>query len=101
MGIKLGQNKKVSIGPKDDPVRSKHVALTILSLLIKYTVCDEISTSYTLVKLGLSREGKNTDWGYLRTGCLEEYLDIRGMKGQEARETCIMRSFMICTLHQI
>jgi len=28
-------------------------------------------------------------------------LDLRGRKGQETGEDCIMRSFMTCTLHHI
>jgi hypothetical protein len=32
---------------------------------------------------------------------LGEYLDLRGMKLQEGEENCIMRSSIICTLHQI
>jgi hypothetical protein len=39
-------------------------------------------------------------WGYLRTGCWGEYLDIRG-KWQEAGENCIMRSSVICTLQRL
>jgi hypothetical protein len=31
---------------------------------------------------------------------LREYLDLRGRKGQEAEEDCIMRSFITYTLHQ-
>jgi hypothetical protein len=53
------------------------------------------------VKPGLSRFGKNIDWGCLRTGCLGEYLDLRGMKWQEVGENCIMRSCMVCTLHPV
>jgi hypothetical protein len=30
--------------------------------------------------------------------CQGEYLDLRGRKQLEVRETCIMRSFIICTL---
>jgi hypothetical protein len=36
--------------------------------------------------------------GCLRTGCWGEYLDLRGT---EAGENCIMRSFVIFTVHQI
>jgi hypothetical protein len=52
-------------------------------------------------KADLSHEGKNTDWRCFRTGCFGEYLDLRGMKWQEGGENCIMRSSIICTLHQI
>jgi hypothetical protein len=31
--------------------------------------------------------------------CCEEYLERKGWKWQEAGEDCIMRSFIICTLH--
>jgi hypothetical protein len=55
------------------------------------------------VNLGLSRWGKNMpDWGCLRTGCWGEHLDLRGRKWwQEAREDCIMRSFITCSFHQL
>jgi hypothetical protein len=53
------------------------------------------------VKLGLTHDGKNIDWGCLRTGCWGEYLDLRGRKWREAGEDCIMRSFITCTLHHI
>jgi hypothetical protein len=53
------------------------------------------------VKPGLSHYGKNIDWGCLKTGCLGEYLDLRGMKWQEVGEKCIMRSCMICTLSPV
>jgi hypothetical protein len=36
---------------------------------------------------------------FLRTGCWGEYLDLRGRKCREAEEDCIMRSFIIFTLH--
>jgi hypothetical protein len=36
-----------------------------------------------------------------RLRVLWEYLDLRGMKWQEARENCITGNFIICTLHQI
>jgi hypothetical protein len=47
------------------------------------------------------RAGKKIGWRYLRTGCWEEYLDLRSRKWQEAGEDCIMRSFITYTLHQI
>jgi hypothetical protein len=53
------------------------------------------------MKLDVSHEGKNTDWGYLRTGCKGEYLDLRGRKWQEAGEDCIMRSFITFAIYQI
>jgi hypothetical protein len=49
------------------------------------------------VKLDRSHRGKNADWGCLRTWCLGEYLDLRGMKWQEAGENYIKRS-AICLL---
>jgi hypothetical protein len=52
-------------------------------------------------KLGLSVWRENTDWGCLRTGCSGEYMDLRGMQWQKVGENCIMRSFMVRTLHQI
>jgi hypothetical protein len=39
---------------------------------------------------------KNGDWGCLEAECSGEYLDLK----REAREDCITRSFIICTLHQ-
>jgi hypothetical protein len=42
-----------------------------------------------------------THWKCVRTGCWGEYLKLRGRKWQEAREDCIMRSFVTCTLRQI
>jgi hypothetical protein len=44
--------------------------------------------------------GRNADRGCLTTGRWGEYLDPRGMKWHEAGENCIMRSFIICTLHK-
>jgi len=44
----------------------------------------------------LSHKGKNIDWG-----CWGEYLDWWGRKWREAREECIMRSFITCMLHRI
>jgi hypothetical protein len=38
------------------------------------------------VKLGLLHEAKNTDWKCLRSECCGEYLDLRGMKWQEAKK---------------
>jgi len=52
------------------------------------------------VTWSLSRSGKNTDGGCLRTGCSGESLDLRGRKWQEAGEDCIMRSFITFMLHQ-
>jgi hypothetical protein len=37
----------------------------------------------------------------LRTGCWGGYSDPRGMKWQEIREDCMMRSFITCTLLQV
>lgn len=37
----------------------------------------------------------------LRTGYIGEYLDLRGMKGLEAGEDCVMWCFIICTLQQM
>jgi len=56
---------------------------------------------YMAVKLGLSCWRRNIDWWCFRTGCWTEHLDLRWRKWQEAREDCIMRSIMTCTLHQI
>jgi hypothetical protein len=37
----------------------------------------------------------------MRTGYLDEYLDLRGRKLQEAGEDCIMRSFVTCMIQKI
>jgi hypothetical protein len=39
---------------------------------------------YMGAKQGLSLEEKNTDWEYLSSRCLVRYLNVRGMKWQEA-----------------
>jgi hypothetical protein len=41
------------------------------------------------------------DCGCLRTGCLGEYLDLRGIKWQEVGENCVIRSCMVCTLSPV
>jgi hypothetical protein len=41
------------------------------------------------IKTCLSRYGKNTDWGCLRTVCWGAYMDPGGMKWQEGEESCI------------
>jgi len=56
---------------------------------------------YTEETLALLYEGKNVDWGYLRTGCWREHLDLRRMKLQDAGGNCMMRGFIIFNLHQI
>jgi hypothetical protein len=43
------------------------------------------------VKVGLLHYGKNIDWGCLRTECWK-YLDLSGMKWQEAEESNTMES---------
>lgn len=37
----------------------------------------------------------------MRIGCLGDYLDLIWMKRQEARENCIIWSFIICTVPNI
>jgi hypothetical protein len=44
---------------------------------------------------------KSIDWGCLRTGFREEYLDLRGMRWRENEGTYTMRNFIICTHPQI
>jgi hypothetical protein len=44
----------------------------------------------------VSRDGKNTDPGYLRAACEENVLDLTAGKQKEARENCIRKSFIIC-----
>jgi hypothetical protein len=45
--------------------------------------------------------GRNINWGCLRTGRSGEYLGQRGMEWREGGESCITRSFIICTLRQV
>jgi hypothetical protein len=45
------------------------------------------------------RGEKNTDSGCLKTGCREEYSDLRVRMCQEPRGYYIMNSFIIC-IHQ-
>jgi len=53
------------------------------------------------VKLVLSHQGKNTDWGCPRTGYWGGYLGLRGRKWRAVGEHYIMRSCITCTLHKI
>jgi hypothetical protein len=53
-----------------------------------------------VVKLGVLLK-RNIDWGYMRIGCREEYLDLKEKKQHKNRENYIMMSFIICTLYQI
>jgi len=39
--------------------------------------------SYMGATLRLSPRKRNTGWGYMRTGCWGEYLDLRGTKQQQ------------------
>jgi hypothetical protein len=48
-----------------------------------------------------SRWERNIDWGCLRTGSCEEYLNLRGMKWRENGGSCTVRNFVICTHPQI
>jgi len=48
------------------------------------------------VKPGRWHWGRNAGWGCLRIGCWE-YLDLRGTRWQGNGESCITRSWMICT----
>jgi hypothetical protein len=50
-----------------------YLSSNLLSNNIKMLFCTDM-------KHGLSHREKNTDWQCLRTGCLKEYLDPRGMK---------------------
>jgi len=49
------------------------------------------------VKLGLSHSGRNIGWECSRAGCWERYLGRYKGSGEDY----IMRSFKICTPHQI
>jgi hypothetical protein len=53
---------------------------------------------YMVVKLGLSLQGKNTDWLWLRTGCWEEYISTWETGLKRKPEDSINRSLTICTL---
>jgi hypothetical protein len=39
--------------------------------------------------------------GLLRTGCSGKYLNVKDGKERENGKYCIMRSFIICTLHAV
>jgi hypothetical protein len=52
-------------------------------------------------KLGLSPYGKEIDWECLGTRCWGEYLDLSERKCQEVGEYCVIKSSIICTLHQV
>jgi len=73
---------------------------TLYNTIKTYKTITSALSFCTGMKHGLSYEGKNTDWGCLRTGCQWGNLDIRQRKWQEVEEDCIMRSFITCTLHQ-
>jgi len=45
--------------------------------------------------------GRNAGWGCLRIGCWRKYLDLRGTTWQGNGESCITRSWMICTPYPI
>ena len=45
--------------------------------------------------------GRNAGWGCSRIGCWGEYLDLRGSRWQGNGESCITRSWMICTPYPI
>ena len=44
---------------------------------------------------------RKISWGYLITECLERYLGLRGTRWHNNEGDCIMRSFIICSRHQI
>jgi hypothetical protein len=53
-------------------------------------------------KLGLWYLGKNTDCGFLRTGCWGEYLDLRQIKWREVGEKlCIQELHNLCSYPSI
>jgi hypothetical protein len=52
--------------------------------------------SFLSVKLGVSCQGQNINWGYLKKRCLGMYLVLCRRKWQENGENCIMRSFVVC-----
>jgi hypothetical protein len=37
----------------------------------------------------------------LRTGCLEDYLDLKGRKRWKFVEDCTVRNFITCTFYEI
>jgi hypothetical protein len=53
------------------------------------------------VKLCLSPYEENTDLVSENRMLRRIFLDVRGIKEQEAVENCIVSSFIICTLQQI
>jgi hypothetical protein len=53
------------------------------------------------VKLISQIEGRTQIDECLRTGCIQEYLNLRGTKWQQNRDNCSMRNFIICNPYQI
>jgi hypothetical protein len=53
---------------------------------------------WMVVKLGLSYERKDIGSGCLKTDCWGECLDFGGRKFRKTADSCITRSFAVCTL---
>jgi hypothetical protein len=63
---------------------------SLLPKNIKMKIYRTIIFPVVLCGLSLSHCGRNIACGYLRIGCCERYLDLRGMRGEDS----IMRSYM-------
>jgi hypothetical protein len=80
-----------------------HLSSRLLSKNIKIRIYKTIILSMVLYGceiLCLLHYGKNVNWGCLRTGCWEKYLDRKEIKWWEIGGNFIMRSFITCTPHQ-
>jgi hypothetical protein len=71
------------------------------TLRLKYTEPKYYPWFCMEVKLALSHEEKNSDWGCLRTGCWGGYLDLTRTKWKEDGENCVKRHFIICAQHTV
>jgi hypothetical protein len=66
------------------------------------TLCKELMIQSVRVVVWVrnlvSKSEEKTDWGYLRTKCRWEYLELREMKWWRTGEHYIIRSFIICSI---
>jgi hypothetical protein len=73
---------------------SKNLKIKIYRTIILPVVCMG-------VKPGRWHWGRNADWGCLRIVCWGEYLVLRGTRWRGNGESCITRSWMICTPYPV